>query len=292
MHKNDGLIPEDDAEFEEQAAKAEREARLASEEEEKRSEEENKKQEEERRQYESELQSKKIELIKLKQGVVDEADSSIQEQKPQTVRLSLGEWIENVWYRSKWLIIFVAVMAVAVGYIIYDTATRQNPDITVLAVSSDSGLYARTVELESFFERYCPDLNGDGEVDVLVYYISTDYSDATMASSYQAQLMTQLQLGDNMIIISDGTTDFEVHDFTGELEGECVTDKGIRLSCPLTKEALKWEAMPDELYIGLREPAKLLSTSHEQMQENYETALPIYTAIYEDIAKSLAENEE
>ena len=121
----------------------------------------------------------------------------------------------------------------------------------------------------------------------MIYNISTDYSDPATASSYQVQLMTQLQQGENMIVISDGTSDFAVHDFTSELEGDCVTPLGIRLKCPLTTEELKWEAMPDELYMGLREPARLLSTEESEMEKNYEEALPTYMRIYEAIYDSL-----
>ncbi len=280
------LIPEDDYEYEKEIAKKEQAERELSEEELERSAEEQQRLHElERKQYEKELQDKKIELVKLKQGVVESSDT-IKEERHEKVRLSFSQWIENVWYRSKWIIIFAFVVIVAIGYIVYDSAVRIKPDLTVLAVMDNSAIYARTTEFQSFIESYCEDLNGDGKVNVLIYNISTDYSDPNTVTSYQAQLMTQLQLGENMIIISDGTTDFAVHDFTSELEGECVTPLGIRLNCELTREALKWEAMPDELYIGLREPTRLLSTSEEEMRENYNEALPTYLRIYEAIRQS------
>ena len=213
---------------------------------------------------------------------------TIKEEGPhERKKLSFGEWLSNVWYRSKWLILFVAVLIFAFGYITYDTIIRTKPDLTVLVLSDTNALYVRTPELEEFFESYCDDINGDGEVEVLIYNISTDYSDPATASSYQVQLMTQLQQGENMIVISDGTSDFAVHDFTSELEGDCVTPLGIRLKCPLTTEELKWEAMPDELYMGLREPARLLSTEESEMEKNYEEALPTYMRIYEAIYDSL-----
>ena len=107
-----------------------------------------------------------------------------------------------------------------------------------------------------------------------------------MVSSYQAQLISQLQMGENMIVIQDGSTDFVLHDFRGEFDSECVTEYGIKLNCALTREALKWEAMPEDLYIGLREPQRLFSTTLEAMQENYDEALPVYTNLYEAISTS------
>lgn len=282
MDNRDDFIPQDDLEYERSLAEKERSlqenaAKLEA--------ERLKKEKQQREQHERELQEQKIELMKLKQGVIDSSET-IKEAAKETTKLSFGEWISNVWYRSKWLILFVVFAVFAGGYIIYDTATRVKPDLTVLVLMDNTSLYVRTSEVETFFERYAEDLNGDGKVYVMVYNISTNYGDPTTASSSQAQIMTQLQTGDNMIIISDGTTEFAVHDFTGELDGECVYAEGIKLNCQLTRDELKWQAMPDDLYIGLREPTKLLSTSEENMKKNFDDALPTYMRIYEAINAS------
>ncbi|MBR5121729.1 MAG: hypothetical protein IKU89_04205 [Oscillospiraceae bacterium] len=283
MEKRDGFIPKEDYEFEREQAELEAEAQRqhAQAEQERLNAEKTA-----RENYEQELKNKKIELMKLKQGVIESSDIVKEEEKAPVSKLSFGEWVENVWYRSKWLVLFVAFMLVAFGYIIYSTVTKVKPDLTVLAVSDNTGLYARTQEFEEFFGKYCGDINGDGKVYVQFYFINTDYSDATMVSSYQAQLISQLQMGENMIVIQDGSTDFVLHDFRGEFDSECVTEYGIKLNCALTREALKWEAMPEDLYIGLREPQRLFSTTLEAMQENYEEALPVYTNLYEAISTS------
>ncbi len=282
MDKKEGFIPKEDMEFEREVAQKERLNRENAEKLDAQRAENEKK---EREQYERRLQDQKIELVKLKQGVIDSSET-IKELPKEEIKLSFGKWLENVWYRSKWIIICAVFAAFVVGYIVYDSVTSIEPDLTVLAISDNNAIYARTTEFQQFFEGFAEDLNGDGKVNVLIYNISTDYSDPNSVTSSQAQLMTQLQCGDNMIIISDGTTDFAVHDFTGELEGGFVTEKGIKLNCALTREKLKWEAMPDELYVGLREPTKLLSTTEEHMRENYDAALPTYMRIYDAIASS------
>ena len=241
-----------------------------------------------RSQHEKELAEKKIELMKLKTGVIEESDTikEVHEEKPV---LTFGEKIENVWYRSKWIIIFVVFCVVAGGYIIYSQVTSEKADMTVLVVMDNNALYARTEELEEFLESYCDDLDGNGYVHVLVYNIVlSDLEDATSSTSAQAQIMTQLMTGDNIMIISDGTTEFEVHDFTTD-EGygdDCMTEYGIALNCALTREELKWEAMPDELYIGMREPQELTGTKKEKMQENFDELLPMFERLYEAISTS------
>ncbi len=277
------VLPQEDAEFERelyerQKREIEERARLDAERE--------KAQEKAKKEYEKTLNDRKIELMKLKQGVIETSDVIKEEEKAET-KLSFVETIENIWYRSKWLIIFIAFMLVAVGYITYDSVFKTKPDMTVLVLSQNDALYYRSEEVRSFLESYCDDLNGDGEVYVLVYNISTDYSDPNTVTSNQAQLMSQLQTGENVILIADGDNDFELHDFRGDYpDSERFTERGMLLNCALTREKLKWQAMPDTLYIGMREPAKLLSTSKEDMQENFDEALPMFERIVEAITAS------
>lgn len=236
--------------------------------------------------YEKSLNDRKIELMKLKQGVIESSEIVKEEEKVEA-KLSFGETLSNIWYRSKWLIIFVAFCVFAFGYIIYDAAFTTKPDLTVLVLSYDDALYYRSEEVRSYLEGYCDDLNGDGEVYVLVYNISTDYSDPNTITSNQAQIMSQLQTGENIMLISDCENDFLMYDFRADYpDNERFTERGMLLNCALTREALKWQAMPDNLYIGMRQPTKLLSTSEEAMQENFDTALPMFERIIEGIMAS------
>ncbi len=284
MENRDGFIPKEDEEFERELRNQEREEERLNEQLEAERREAEEKQ---RAEYEKTLQERKIELVKLKQGVIESSDV-IKEVHEEPQKLSLGQKISGAWYRSKWLIIFVVFMVAAIGYITYDMLTAEKPDITVLAVSGDSALYYRTVELEEFLESYCDDLNGDGEVNVMIYNISLDYqSDPTMATSSQAQLMSQLQSGENVLIISDRPTDFILTDLRERYPGdERITELGLLLNCRLTRDALKWEAMPEELYLGVREPAKLLSSSEEAMKEKVDEAMPMFERIKEAVEGS------
>lgn len=283
MENRDGFIPKDDIEFERELRQREAEEAAMRE---KLEAERREAEEKARAEYEKTLQDRKIELIKLKQGVIESSDviKEVHEEKP---KLTLSQKLSGMWYRSKWLIIFAAAMVFAFAYIIYDTATAEHPDFTVLAISSDTGLYYRSVELEEFMESYAYDANGDGEVSVLIYNITTDYGDPNTATSAQAQIMSQLQSGENVIIISDESTDFLMTDFREDYpDSDRFTENGLLLNCALTREKLKWEAMPDTLYIGVRSAARLLSTSKDEMQEEIDKAMPVFEKIVEDVLAS------
>lgn len=282
MENRDGFIPKEDIEFERELREQEREEKELRE---KLEAERRETEEKERAEYEKNLQDKKIELVKLRQGVIESSDV-VKEVHEEPQKLTLGQKISGVWYRSKWLIIFIVVVAAAFAYIIYDSATAVQPDFTVLAISDDTALYYRTVELEEFIESFADDINGDGKVNVMIYNISTDYSDATMASSNQVQLMSQLMTGENVIVVSDNEElpDFEFIDFRERFpDDEHITERGLLLSSPLAKEKLKWEAMPDSLFIGIRSPEKLLATAKEQMQAHVDDATPVFERIREAV---------
>lgn len=276
MEKRDGFIPKEDIDFERELRRQEAEEAALRE---KLESERREAEEKERAEYEKNLQDRKIELMKLRQGVIENSDvvKEIHEEKP---KLTIGQKISGAWYRSKWLIIFVAVLLAAFAYITYDMVTAEHPDYTVLVVSSDSGFYYRTVEIEEFFEKFCDDRNGDGEVIVMVYNISTDYTDPNAVTASQAQLMSQLQSGENVILMSDQPTDFALIDFREDYpDAENINEYGLLINCQTVRDALKWEAMPEETYIGIRSPAKLLSTSEDTMTKNVEAALPIFKKI-------------
>ncbi len=285
MEKRDGFIPKEDIEFERELRRQEQEDAAERE----RLEQERREAEEKQRaEYEKTLQDRKIELMKLKQGVIESSDTIKEEGPSAKEKRNLFQRVSDAWYRSKWLIIFAAVMICAFAYIMYDTLTAVQPDLTVLVVSSDSALYYRSVELEEFFEGYCDDLNGDGEVNVMIYNISTDYeSDLTTSTASQAQLMSQLQSGENVLLVSDQPTDFVLTDFREQYpDDEHFNEYGLLLNCRLTRDALKWEAMPDNLYLGVRSAARLLSTAKDQMQARVDEAMPVFERIREAVEAS------
>lgn len=283
LENKNKFIPQDDADFERELYERQKKE---AEENARRIQEEERLRETEKKNYEKTLADKKIELMKLKQGVIESSDIVKEEEKVE-YKMSFGETLSNIWYRSKWIIIFAAFCIFVFGYITYDAVFKTKPDLTVLVLSYDDALYYRSAEVETFLEGYCDDLNGDGEVYVLVYNIATDYSDYNTATANQAQLLSQLQSGENIMIISDCENDFTMHDFRTEYpDNERFTERGLLLNCALTRDALKWEAMPENIYIGLREPAKLLSTEENIMQENFDTALVMYERIVEAVMSS------
>ncbi len=107
------------------------------------------------------------ELLKLKQGLVDEADSDIQETG-YNVRMAqtAGEKAKNfLWYHK--VIIAVGALLIILGIIIFFVFfAKKKPDITIYSVGS----YAMSIRtsFEESMSQYAPDFDKNGENNVTI----------------------------------------------------------------------------------------------------------------------------
>lgn len=298
MSDKNKFVPEDDDAYERRLYE-ERKAReqLNAEDSEKARRALERKREEERR---KQLEKDRIELMKLKSGVIEESETIKEEEKVERV-LTTKEKIANFFYHYKIPVIVCSIMAVALGYIIYDTVSRDKPDLYVLS-TCNNGLDYRTEELQDYFEQFCPDLNGDGTVYVQVI-TAPDTDDYQMKNTNQTKIMAQLQMDQTIIVLTcddnynlkaeiddnghyaEGTYMFAdvLADLTTVFpENESVDVKGYHLDGESFKEALDWEEMPDNIIMSLRAPVKPLHGDLETMEENFEIALDLMKKVMED----------
>ena len=80
----------------------------------------------------------------------------------------------------------------------------------MLMLVSDSDMIARTSDMETLFEEYAKDTNGDGKVCVSIYNIPITEDmdiDDDLQLSYRVKLMSELQLPNDLIIIADSGSD-------------------------------------------------------------------------------------
>ncbi len=240
--------------------------------------------EEERRiAYEKQLREERIELMRLKQGVIEESETIHEEQEEQK-KYTLRQKISNFFYHNKWWMGIACFFVVVIGFIVYTTVTTVKPDLVVLLVSDDDYFNAQCSDaIEMVFEQYIVDENGDGKVSVDVYYIPAS-EDSAVQSGYTGEstkLFAEFQMGESLIVISDSAADtFIVPDSTlDDLEpalGKYAQTEGFRFYLHDTKfaETVGWEEPLDEdIYIGIRK-VKETFTFKQEMQENYDIAFP------------------
>lgn len=249
----------------------------------------------ERERYEKKLERDRIELMKLKQGII--SDEDIPHEAEPVKEYTVWEKIGNFFYHNKMPLIVGAVLVLLAVFLIRDVVTNKRPDVAIMIMASDSELDFRTGDIEKLLEPYCEDFNGDGEVYVRVSYLPAVYSDdnldAYFNQSAQTKLMAEFQSGDSIIVIADAETSHAVGIDNVSENGNPVdpilvdmrtiypvdkncTELGYMLSGTSFAEDIKYTAMSDSLFIGFRLPREALGVNMEKFTANYNNALKLW----------------
>lgn len=248
-----------------------------------------------RERYEKKLERDRIELMKLKQGII--SDEDIPHEAEPVKEYTAWEKIGNFFYHNKMPLIVGAVIVLLAVFLIRDVVTNKKPDVSIMIMASDSELDFRTGDIEKLLEPYCEDFNGDGEVYVRVSYLPAVYSDdnldAYFNQSAQTKLMAEFQSGDSIIVIADADTCHTVGIDTLSENGNPVDpilvdmrtiypddenciELGYMLSGTSFAEDIKYTAMSDSLFIGFRLPREALGVNMEKFTSNYNNALKLW----------------
>lgn len=291
-----GSVPAEDEAYEKEQASEELRQKKAEEDNIARIEKENLRIEKEQRaERERRLAQEKIELMKLRSGVIEESEE-IKEEHEQKRELTGLEKIANIWYHDKVWICFGAFIVLVLIFMIYDAASKVDPDITIIMIC-DNGLQngTQTEKLEQMIAAYTPDLNGDGEVKVTIMNCPLNsgvYN--TTYSTNSDKVVANLMSGEIIMFITDSSADDMYVNIMDSGLSEKIEDNpyideyGLSLDFAFLARELEYENMPDDIHICLRTPIQTYDDTLETMQENYDINLAILT----DFANALYERAE
>ncbi|MBP5604556.1 MAG: hypothetical protein J6X60_03295 [Ruminiclostridium sp.] len=166
-------------------------------------------------------QDDKRELLKMKQGIIEESETIHEEEKP-VYNLSDKEKRENFFYYHKYHIIIGFFAAAILAFLIITTLNRQFGDIRVLSVTKEPinayVLEHMVPELEAAFEAYCPDYDNNGYVHAEVYTLDLiEHADPQFDLANTTKLTGEIMYGEAQLFIVDGAS---VTELTG---GELAT---------------------------------------------------------------------
>ena len=89
----------------------------------------------EREEHERRLREERIELMRLKQGLIEESET-IHEEKEEEVKLSFLKKISNFFYHNKWWLGMGVIGAVTVIWLTASLLGRSHPDMIVTIVGA------------------------------------------------------------------------------------------------------------------------------------------------------------
>lgn len=238
------------------------------------------------------LEAERLELIRLKQGIIEESET-IHEETNETVKMTFLQKISNFFYLNKWWLGLAVVFGIIAIFLTHNLLTRPNPDIIVLLIGENYTLGEES-QLEEYIESFIDDINDNGKIEASVYYIPyTGIETKDYANSVLTKLSAELQSDEAAIIIgnklaADMLSDNVLVDLTTLYpDNELVKGDKLMLkdSSFAEKIGVDQSVVTDEWFIGIREPHKLMHTSEEKMQELYEKDFPVFDAIVKDISE-------
>jgi hypothetical protein len=236
-----------------------------------------------REEYGRRLDRERVELLKLKAGVAPEnAPAEDAAERVYTKK----EKISNFFYHHKPHMAVFAFFAAVTAFLIYDMASRVEPDVTIMFIATDARFSQLTAAAEEVFERYCEDFNGDGRVSVRVNYLPAldfDNPDYNFVQATQIRLMSEFQSGDTIIVIADEETVTEmgvgegVFADLGEIyPGDpAVVKYGYMLNATTFKTDVGEPELSDDLFAAFRLPTGD-GASGKKFAANFNNALTLW----------------
>lgn len=228
---------------------------------------------------EKDLLNEKRELLKLKQGLIQESEAiATPDEKPLQEKPHGIKAVENFFYHYKWHLIIGAFLAFVLGFMIYSSITKEKPDLNVLVTTR--GNYAdltyKVKDLENAFEMYCPDFDKNGKVHVNVYYIDMSSSsyNPEYENSNRTKLYGEIATGTAQLFIMNA----EMFEFMAEASGvddffidlsdtypdqKLYNKNGVTIRGTEFAEYAYWLSCPNDIYFGLRTPFEGLASSAE-----------------------------
>lgn len=257
-------------------------------------------------------QREKAELLKLRQGLVEDSVEFEERTEPQYEKPTGWKAVENFFYHYKIQLIIGIFAAAILTFMIVQTVTREQRDLYVLAISTggSSGIYAKTNDIETALERYCPDFDGNGYVHVGVNFIDlyTDggYSEYTDANNYK--FSAELFSGDSQIYLTDtgiiklinevatsGTAEAETEEQDPEQviqffavlsddypDEQFYKDCGLQLNTTGFIEQARWKSCPDEIGLYLRDEFHNMTGNDDDAAEQRRRARIVLDNIIND----------
>lgn len=242
--------------------------------------------------YEKKIREERIELMRLKQGVITESDT-IHEEKEEKPKLSLWKKITNFLYHSKWWLGITVFLVAVFGYMIVDYILQVRPDMIVMVLTDDPNLQLSSKALSEYFEQYVEDYNEDGKISVDIYPIpvTEDISVGDYYTGNMTKLSSQFQLADSIMVISDAVADKTIlaEETLVNLEALFPENKNVRgngfylRNTDFTEQIGSPDLVLDrDIYVGLRKVVKTFD-SEAEMQENYDIAYNVLEQMMEDL---------
>ncbi len=239
------------------------------------------------------LEQERLELIKLKQNVIEESEI-IPETSEEEIKLSFWGKIKNFFYHSKWWLGMAVILVVLAVVLISSLLKRPRPDMIVLFVGENQTVGEES-GLSDYIGQFAQDFNNNGEVFVNVYYIPySEDEQKNYSNGVDTKITAEFQSGEAVIVIGNDKIGEVVNpdDVFVDLTEIYPENKNIKDKYKFMLDGTDFaqrigvpkEYIKDGMFLAIRKPKKLFYSSKEEIQETYDRDFPVFDSIVGDLS--------
>lgn len=132
------------------------------------------------------LELKEMQRKAAEEGATEHVAYS-DEIKPKT----FWEKVKHFWYYYKKAVVAIALAVAVLTWMTVSCINKKDPDLKIVIYDNRIVADMYIPYIEEYFEKHCPDYNGDGEVKVSV--INCTFETGKSTAQYQNTMMQRLQ---------------------------------------------------------------------------------------------------
>ncbi len=148
-----------------------------------------------------------LKLKKMQQGELDAGPKPSEIAAP----LTFSEKLKNIWYHDKFALSVIAIIIIAITLLCVQCATKTVYDATVIVFTHTITGDPNCKKMGEYLMPHCPDLNGDGEVNINVVNCSInpkDKSDYSYTNRSKAQSLLATDASALLFITDDDSYEY------------------------------------------------------------------------------------
>lgn len=150
-----------------------------------------------------------IRIKKIKQGLIPDTEGEQyqrEKEERENTPMTLEEKWKNFWYHNSVTVFIVGFIVLAVGFLTYQSLTKEVYDTTVLLCTYSYYEDETVQKLSENIEKVMTDIDGNGEVSVGVFQASytepgETATDTDFEQSLQSRIMAEIYTGENCIFL-------------------------------------------------------------------------------------------
>lgn len=237
---------------------------------------------EDRKAEQERLARERVELIKLKQGIIEE--SEIIEETPVAYTKLIGwDKAKNFMYHNKPYVIGGVFIALVLAFLAYDMLSREHEDLRLLTVTDEFSITQNLPTIEAAFEAVAEDFNGNGKVHIAIFPVF--FNEAQDNQNYimnQTKLSGELQVAEAMLILCDDANaekilaDQTLLDLTTLFpDNDHIKGYGYYISGTSFAKSMGWEDCPEDIFVAVRDYKVTNTPNSPDTKERHDNAMKV-----------------